>query len=144
MKESKNRRRKKREAEARLYVSDEVLLTFRELFPEIDLADVEWSWEVPFKIYEAEFELEGREYEVEITVTGHYLLTEISMSVEELPEIVRKSMREKYPNQSIDEVERVEYSHGVVHYEIELEKGEKVRETLYREDGLFIGEAEDL
>ena len=33
---------------------------------------------------------------------------------------------------------------GMVCYEIELEKGEKVREVLYREDGLFIGEEEDL
>lgn len=127
-----------------MYVPDEILLTFKDYFPNVDLAEVEWSWEVPYKIYEAEFDLEDKEYEVEITVTGHLIQAEISIPTEDLPEVVRKSMRERYPNQSIDEVERVEYSNGLVCYEIELEKGEKVREVLIREDGKFIGVAEDL
>lgn len=141
MKSSKSR---KKQSPERLYPSDEVLLSFKDAFPNIDIATVEWAWEVPYKIYEASFEYEDREYEVEITITGHLLLAEISISPDELPEIVRKSMREKYPNQSIDEVERVEYSNGMICYEIELEKGEKSREVLYREDGLFIGVEEDL
>lgn len=141
MKASKTR---KKESTERLYPSNEVLLTFKDFFPDVDLSEVTWSWEVPYKIYEAEFEYGETEYEVEITVTGHLLLTEISIKTEDLPEIVRKAMREKYPNQSIDEVERVEYSNGVICYEIELEKGEKSREVLYREDGLFIGVGEDL
>ncbi len=141
MKASKSRKKQNSE---RLYPSDEVLLSFKDAFPNIDIAAVEWSWEVPYKIYEASFEYEDNDYEVEITVTGHLLLAEISIAADELPEIVRKSMREKYPNQSIDEVERIEYSNGMVCYEIELEKGEKSREVLYREDGLFIGVEEDL
>lgn len=145
MKESKKRKKQKREQqEEKLYPSFEVLGSFKDYFPEIDLAKVEWSWEVPYKIYEAEFEEEGFEIEAEFTVTGHLLLIETSIPNDQLPEVVRQSMRSSYPNQSIDEVERVEYSNGMVCYEIELEKGEKVREVLYREDGLFIGEAEDL
>ncbi|NJL13478.1 MAG: hypothetical protein HC913_11055 [Microscillaceae bacterium] len=144
MKAKKEAKSKKKAVQERLFPSDEVLLAFKDYFPDLDLAQVEWSWEVPYKIYEAEFEMDDREYEVEITVTGHLLLTEISIPAEELPEVVRKSMREKFPNQSIEEVERVEYSNGVVHYEIELEKGEKSLEALYREDGLFVGVAEDL
>ncbi len=140
----KSKQKKKQSPEETFFVSEVVLIAFKEKFPDVEVANVTWSWEVPYKIYEAEFERNGQEYEVEITVTGHHLLTEISLAPEELPEIVRKAMRQKYPNQSIDEVERVEYSHGLVCYEIELEKGEKVREALYREDGLFIGVAEDL
>ena len=145
MKATKQRKKQKRtQQEEKLYPSVEVLSLFKDYFPEVDLAEVEWSWEVPYKIYEAEFEVDGYEIEAEFTVTGHLLLIETSIEAEQLPEVVRKSMRERYPNQSIDEVERVEYSHGMVCYEIELEKGEKVREVLYREDGLFIGEEEDL
>lgn len=125
-----------------LFANDAVLLTFRQLYPHLDLSQVTWSWEVPYKIYEAEFEQDGQEYEVEIAVTGQHILTEIEIDTNQLPEVVRKSMRANYPNQSIDEVERVEYSNGLVYYEIELEKGDKTREVFYREDGLFIGESE--
>ena len=145
MKATKQRKKQQRaQQEQKLYPPFEVLGSFKDYFPDIDLAQVEWSWEVPFKIYEAEFELDGQEIEAEFTITGHLMLIETSIPNDELPEVVRKSMRERYPNQSIDEVERVEYSNGMVCYEIELEKGEKVREVLYREDGLFIGEEVDL
>lgn len=135
---------KKQASKERVFPGDEVLIMFKEMFPETPLETVEWSWEVPYKIYEAEFSQDGRDYEVEILITGTPLLVEISIEADELPEIVRKSMREKYPNQSIDEVERVEYSNGLVMYEIELEKGGKSYEVLYREDGKFVGEAESL
>ena len=138
MKSSKQQKKR----EEQLFVSDAVLLTFRQLYPTLDLHKVTWSWEVPYKIYEAEFELDDKEYEVEIAVTGQHILTEIEIESDQLPEAVRKSMRKTYPNQSVDEVERVEYSNGLVYYEIELEKGEKTREVFYREDGLFIGESE--
>jgi uncharacterized membrane protein YkoI len=141
MKASKSR---KKPLSERLYPSDEVLLSFKDAFPGVEITSITWSWESPYKIYQASFEHEGQEYEVEITVTGHFLLVEMAISPEDLPELVRKAMREHYPNQSIDEVERVEYSNGIVCYEIELEKGEKSREVLFREDGLFIGVEEDL
>lgn len=112
-----------------LFANDVVLLTFRQLYPHLDLSQVTWSWEVPYKIYEAEFEQDGQEYEVEIAVTGQHILTEIEIDPNQLPDVVRKSMR-------------VEYSNGLVYYEIELEKGDKTREVFYREDGLFIGESE--
>ncbi|MDX2304739.1 MAG: PepSY-like domain-containing protein [Microscillaceae bacterium] len=144
MKSTKQKKQLKKQGQEKLFPTFEVLAMFKDYFPDIDLAKVEWSWEVPYKIYEAEFEQDGQEIEAEFTITGHLVLIETSIPNDELPEVVRKSLRERYPNQSIDEVERVEYSNGMVCYEIELEKGEKVREVLYREDGLFIGEEIDL
>lgn len=99
----------------------------------------------PGKDLEAEFEQDGKEYEVEITVTGHYLLTEIEIPVEELPDHIREKVSLDFPDCRIDEVSIVNYSNGDMAYEIDLEKpieGEKDEmlefEVHYREDGVFI------
>jgi uncharacterized membrane protein YkoI len=139
-------KRKKKQAPKndRVFVSSEILLSFKDNFPGIDLSEVKWSWEVFNKIYEAEFEIDGVEYEAEFTVTGHLIVTEVSISIEELPKGIAEIVAEQYPDCKIEEVERLEYSHGETHYEIDLVKGEKEFEVHYREDGMFVAEGEDL
>jgi hypothetical protein len=143
MKKSK-KAAKTESSEPKFFVPADILRVFKYEFPEVNPAEVVWSWEVPYKIYEAEFSLDNREYEVEITVTGHHLLTEIEIPNKELPKVIKKAIEDKYPDWEIDEVERVEYSHGDTHYEIDLKKGEVEIEVHFREDGLFIAEGEDL
>lgn len=129
----------------KISVPSEIIRIFKSKYPQVDLANVSWSWEVPTKIYEAEFEIEGKEYEVEITVTGHHLLTEIEIPVDHLPAHIKEAVSKKYPEHSIDEVERVEYSNGDVSYEIDLVKeGGREFEVHYREDGEFIAKGTDL
>jgi hypothetical protein len=129
----------------KLYVPSEILRVFRQLFPKVDLSEVEWDWEYYNKIYEAEFEHEGRDYEVEITVTGHHLLTEVEIEKEDLPEVVTESVEEHFPGFTIEEAEHITFSNGDVYYELALENEEEVvLEVHLREDGLVVATGEDL
>lgn len=121
--------------EEKLYVPNEVLQTFKMLFPDIQMAAVTWSWEVPGKIYEAEFQLDEVEYEVEITVTGHWLLTENAVNLDEVPSPLVAQIQATFPEWTIGEIEMIEFSNNVIHYEFELTQGEAEQKVLLREDG---------
>lgn len=128
----------------KIYPPADILRAFKEIYPEVELSEVEWSWEVPYKIWEADFEHEGKEYEVEITVTGHWLLTEVEVPKKDVPASVLKTLKALYEGAEIGDVEKVLYSNGDVHYEFDMKKGEKEFEVQLREDGLFIAEGKDL
>lgn len=126
------------------FVPNEILRTFKQLYPAVSLQNVEWSWEVPGKIYEAEFELDGKEVEVEIMVTGQHLLTETV--VDEIPAAIRDAVNEHYADHKIESCAEVAYSNGDLCYELDLicaAKGNEL-EVLIREDGLVLLEAVDL
>lgn len=121
----------------------EILRAFKKVFPKVDVSRVTWSWEVPHKIYEAAFEQDTYSYEVEITVTGHHLLTEIYVRTEALPEGVRQNIEAAFPGAIIESVERVTYSNGDVQYEVDIITGDGEREVLVREDGLLLDRGKD-
>lgn len=127
-----------------LIVPAEILRSFKKVFPKIETSLVSWSWEVPHKIYEASFEQQGISYEVEITVTGHHLLTEIYIPVPALPDGILPHIKEAFPNDEVVAVERITYSNGDVHYEVELNGPDGERELLVREDGLILASGDDL
>ena len=128
----------------KLIVPSEILRVFKDLYPEVDVTQVEWSWEVRGKIYEAAFELDENEHEVEITVTGHYLLTETEIEVTELPEVVAENVKSDFEEAEIDEVAIVAFSTGDIHYELSLKDEEKAFEVHYREDGVLMLQGRDL
>jgi hypothetical protein len=129
-----------------LYVPNEILRIFKEYYPEVSLSDVEWGWEVPAKIYEASFDNGEVDFEVEITITGHLLLTEMSMDVEDLPQHISDSVKAHFEGHSIEEVAMVQYSNGDISYEIDLQAAETGEEfeAHFREDGEFIAKGYDL
>lgn len=129
-----------------LYVPNEILRVFKDYYPDVLMSEVEWGWEVPAKIYEASFSNGEVEFEVEITVTGHLLLTEITMDVEDLPEHILEAVKEEFEGHTVEEVEMVQYSNGDLSYEIDLkseETGEEF-EVHFRDDGHFITRGYDL
>lgn len=129
-----------------IYVPNEILRVFKEYYPEVALSEVEWGWEVPAKIYEASFDNGEVDFEVEITVTGHLLLTEISLDIEDLPENIVASANAHFGEHSIEEAAMVQYSNGDISYELDLratETGEEF-EAHFREDGVFIAKGYDL
>jgi hypothetical protein len=122
----------------------EILREFKSYYPEVDLTQVMWSWEVPFKIYEAEFVLEGKEYEVEFTVTGHWLLTEEEIKLSEVPDHIIEIAKTRYNKAKLEEASKVIYSNGDICYELGFTGKDNTFEVLFREDGLFIGRGKDL
>lgn len=129
-----------------LLVPNEILRVFKEYYPDVSLGDVEWGWEVPAKIYEASFDNGEVDFEVEITVTGHLLLTEISMDVEDVPEVIIAATNALFEDHSIEGASMVQYSNGDISYELELKcasTGDEF-ETHFREDGAFLAKGYDL
>ena len=131
---------------SKLYVPNEILRVFKEYYPDVDLKDVKWGWEVPAKIYEASFDNGEVDFEVEITVTGHVLLSEVSMDVEELPELVLVAANKIFEDHSIEEVDMVQYSNGDISYELAMKSAETgaAFEAHFRDDGLFLAKGYDL
>lgn len=129
---------------SRLFVPNEILRVFKQLFPQVNTAEITWKWEVPGKIYEASFTLESESYEVEITVTGHHLLTE--KKVKNVPKIILDAIKNKYPKHKTDDASLVSFSNGDVYYEVDIisPAKEKESEVLVREDGKFVMKGEDL
>jgi hypothetical protein len=103
-----------------------------ELFPEVKPKEIEWGWEIPHKIYEAEFMLDGISHEVEITVTGHHLLTEQNIPVDLVPLNLQKEVKAKYKPFTIDSAEIVSLGNGKMHYELDLKskKDEEITKTI--------------
>jgi hypothetical protein len=103
-----------------------------ELFPEVKPKEIEWGWEIPHKIYEAEFMLDGISHEVEITVTGHHLLTEQNIPVDLVPAKLLGEIKKSYKQFEIDSAEMVTLGNGKMHYEIDLKskKDDEISKTL--------------
>lgn len=131
---------------SKLFVPNEILRVFKEYYPDVALSNVEWSWEIPGKIYGAEFEQYEVDYEVEITVTGHLLLSEIELDIEDLPEHIVSAINEQFEDHSIVEADIIQYSNGDVSYEVQLRNAStgKEFEAHFRDDGLFLIKGEDL
>ena len=131
---------------SKLFVPTEILRVLKEYYPDVKLNEVEWSWEVPGKIYEAEFEQYDVDYEVEITVTGHLLLAELSLDIEDLPEHIVAAVNEKYEDHSIEGADMIQYSTGDTSYEVVLRNASTGNEfeAHFRDDGLFLVEGADL
>ncbi len=102
------------------FVHNEILRVFKDYYPDIALDEVDWGWEVPAKIYEASFSNGEVDFEVEITVTGQLLLTEISMEIEDLPEHILEAAEAQFPGHQIEEAEMIQYSNGDVSYELDI------------------------
>ncbi|MCP4439742.1 MAG: hypothetical protein GY810_12430 [Aureispira sp.] len=130
----------------KLFVPNEIIRVFKQHYPTVDLGSVEWSWEVPGKIYEAEFDLDDQECEVEITVTGHWLLTEKVIAQGTVPKVVQHAVAEDYADYAVESATHIEYSTGDVAYEFDLKcasTGEEI-EVIYREDGWKVLAGADL
>ncbi len=131
----------------KIFVPADILRTFKAYFPDVEATAVTWGWEVPNKIYEAEFEHEGKQHEVEITVTGHLLLTETNISLEDVPDAILDAVQAKYPEYLIEEAELVVWGNDDTCYEFDLKHKEDESKTLevqFREDGMFVAEGDDL
>jgi hypothetical protein len=103
-----------------------------ELFPEVKPKEIEWGWEIPHKIYEAEFMLDGISHEVEITVSGHHLLTEQNIPVDLVPIKLLNEIKARYKPFTIDSAEIVSLGKGKIHYELDLKskKDEEISKTV--------------
>jgi len=117
-----------------------------ELFPEVKPKEIEWSWEIPHKIYEAEFMLDGISHEVEVTVTGHHLLTEQNIPVDLVPINLLNEIKARYKQFTVGSAELVSLGNGKMYYELDLKSKkdeEESKTVLIWPNGIIREEGED-
>jgi len=94
----------------------------------------ETKWEKEKDNYEAEFEIEDKEYSVLMDVSGNILETELEISIDALPAKVKNYVLKNCSGQKIKEASKITDVNGNVTYETEI----KGKDLLFDSNGNFI------
>lgn len=98
--------------------------------------DVKWGKEGKTE-WEAEFEMDGKEYSANYDLKGNWLETEYAISASEIPAAVKTTIDKDYAGYQMKESEISETAKGKV-YEFELAKGIKKIEVAFDLNGKLI------
>lgn len=104
---------------------------FQQKFP--DAKKVKWEKENENE-WEAEFEMNGKEYSANFLSDGTWKETEYEISLSEIPEEVMHTIDAQFPDHEVEEVELSERALGNV-YEFELESADEEVEVEITADG---------
>ncbi len=105
-----------------------------------EIEEVEVETEEGRTVYEAEWEVEGREVEVTVTAEGEVVAWEKEVSLKEVPKAVRRTIRKQAAGAKAREIEvEVETKGGRTVYEAEWHLGDKEVEIKVAPDGKLLG-----
>jgi hypothetical protein len=109
-------------------------------FPGAELAEAEKETENGRTLYEVELKHNAREIEVSVTPQGTIVEIEKEIAEKDLPKVVRKAVKEKYPGSTIQEAEEIavvkDGKDQVPSYEVVVATPDKkTRELLLKPDG---------
>ena len=99
--------------------SDPVLLSFKEKFTESTPAN--WVKSAGGNFIAA-FEKDGYKQEAAFTPDGKWVRTKTVYTFEQLPEAVQKSIKEKYPEATVEEAQKILLENVPAFYKITLKK----------------------
>lgn len=108
---------------------------FEKQYPNAE--DVEWTTDAN-GYFEAGFKMNGEKYRADYTKKGEWIETESSLKFKDLPDAVKKVMKDKFDVDDVTEVERVEHSSRGTFYDVEFKKKGKNYDVEVREDGEII------
>jgi hypothetical protein len=86
-------------------------------------------------LHEAEFRHKGFEMEVSYTEEGVLAETEINITRAQVPAVVIEACKVAYPKWKMDLYDKVTRVNGEVLYELEIVKGLKSKNVLFKADG---------
>ncbi len=92
------------------------------------------DWEKEKEVYEAEFDIDTKEYTVQVSNTGQVIQTKYDVVATELPQTITSVISGTYNNYKIDDVEMVEKD-GRKYYQVELEATLKSKQLVFDEAG---------
>lgn len=102
-------------------------------YPDQDLNTIQWA-ERKYG-WEALFESEGQDFEVEFNKSGEWLETELENVPQTLiPQFVIKAVKQRFPSSQFKEFE-IEYTQEGTFYEIEIVDDGQERELYYNDKG---------
>ncbi len=115
-------------------------------FPGAEVTSAEKEKENGEIVYDLELKHEGRKYEMDIKEDG--TIVEIEKEIKDVPEVISKAVKRKYPTATIKEVMEVNKVTGKeekpIHYEVTIEMAGKKKEVIVSLDGKSIkGEGEE-
>jgi len=113
-----------------------VQTAFSAKFP--DVQKVSWDQEED-GVWEAEFKVRGKAYSANFTKEGSWKETEYELAKTDIPSTVMASLKEKYPDAKIEEMEMLETPDGKF-YEIEIATGETTLEVALDANGTVVKE----
>jgi len=96
------------------------------------------EWEKKKNHFEAEFEIDSVEYQLDIDAAGKLLQQKKDIHNSEIPVVIRQAVQSTYPEFKIDDADLID-KNGTVVYELELEaRGKKDIKIFYTTDGKLI------
>jgi len=116
----------------------QVAEAFKTKFP--TAKSVKWEKENE-KEWEAEFEMDGKEYSANFSLDGTWLETEHEIKNNELPEAVKMTLKNEFEGYEIEEIEISEKTNATA-YEVELEKAEQTLEVVFDAAGKVLSKKE--
>ena len=107
--------------------------------PDVQITELTQEVEDGFLVYEAAYETNGREHELELTEGGEIIETEEQIAPSSLPPAILARSQDQFPDAKITEAERV----VVTFYEIELKAAGKEHEIKILANGRVLEDEED-
>lgn len=88
--------------------------------------------------WESHFKQNGEKYRADFNADGTWVETENDIKDEELPEAIKKIIKEQYSEYEITEVEHVTNAKKGEFYDVEFKQKGKNKDVMFREDGTII------
>ncbi|MFV8225830.1 PepSY-like domain-containing protein [Christiangramia aquimixticola] len=116
-------------------VPEAVKITFQKKYPGEN--DPDWKKD-DHGNWESHFKIDGEKYRADFNEDGTWIETENDIKKDNLPEAIKKVLKEKFPDEEITEVERVDNAEKGLFYDVELKRKGKNKDIMFREDGTII------
>ncbi len=114
-----------------------VAKTFQKMYP--DEHDPDFKLDA-HGYWEAHFKKDGEKYRADFYDNGKWRETENSIKKKNLPEVVKKIIKDKYDYDQITEVEHVLSAKYGEFYDVEFKRKGKNRDIMFKKDGTIIPE----
>ena len=114
---------------------DAVKKTFKAKYPGEN--DPDWHKD-DHGYYEANFKIDGVKYRADFNADGTWVETETSIDEDDLPKAIKKIIKEKFGDEKITEVEKVESATKGLFYDVEFKRKGKNKDVEFRKDGTIL------
>ena len=119
----------------RAQAPDAVKKTFQAKYPGEN--DPDWHQD-DHGYYEAHFKIDGIKYRADFNADGSWVETETSIDKDELPKAIRDVIKDKFDDEDITEVEKVESASKGTFYDVEFKRKGKNKDVEFRANGTII------
>ncbi|WP_369994596.1 PepSY-like domain-containing protein [Winogradskyella sp.] len=109
--------------------------TFKKMYPGEN--DPDWHKD-DHGYYEANFKIDGIKYRADYNADGTWVETETSIDEDDLPKAIKKVIEDKFKDEKITEVEKVESATKGSFYDVEFKQKGKNKDVMFRADGTII------